>query len=261
MKLPKDISKKKRIGITLILVFLVILLVLGGGLFWWQKGTYLPNEKAISTINSSIIIDNQPQYIQLTNSKFSSYPQTGIIFYPGARIDPSAYETLLSKLPETSNTKVFIAKFPLNLAILGLNSADEIIKDNTDISSWYIAGHSLGGAMISEYLKGTKYESKILGVIYMGAYPNDNYLLDKKYKILSLYGSEDKLATPEKINDSKTKLPSSSLFIQLPSNHSQFGDYGHQEGDGNQIQDTDSIHVRIIEIIREFIGQPISFLS
>ncbi|MEI6887276.1 MAG: alpha/beta hydrolase [bacterium] len=261
MKLPKNISKKKILGISLVVVFLVVLLVLGGGLFWWQSGTYLPSSNSLSTISSTISIQDKGSYIQLSNPLKTDTDKVGIVFYPGARIDPSAYKTLLSKIPETSNSKVFIAKFPLNLAILGVNAGDQIIKDNSDITSWYIAGHSLGGAMISEYLKGTKYESKINGVIYMGAYPNDDYLLNKKYKILSLYGSEDKLTTPEKIDSSKSKLPSSSLFIQLPSNHSQFGDYGHQEGDGNQILDTDSVHTRIIEIIREFIGQPKSFLS
>jgi hypothetical protein len=51
-------------------------------------------------------------------------------------------------------------------------------------------------------------------------------------KILSISGSRDGLATPDKIEASKALLPAGAQFVQIQGgDHAQFGAYGPQPGD------------------------------
>jgi hypothetical protein len=51
-------------------------------------------------------------------------------------------------------------------------------------------------------------------------------------QVVSISGTNDGLATPAKIEDSKTNLPASTVYVPIQGgNHAQFGYYGEQEGD------------------------------
>jgi hypothetical protein len=50
--------------------------------------------------------------------------------------------------------------------------------------------------------------------------------------VVSISGSKDGLATPDKIEASKKLLPASTKFVVIDGgDHAQFGDYGPQDGD------------------------------
>ena len=58
-----------------------------------------------------------------------------LIFYPGGKVDPYAYEDLCNSLAE-NGIPVIVAKMPMNLAIFGTNSANGIISDYPDVDHW-----------------------------------------------------------------------------------------------------------------------------
>ena len=73
-------------------------------------------------------------------------PTAGLIFYPGGKVENTAYAPLLHDLAEDGILCVLV-KMPCNLAVLGMNAADGIPECFPEVTDWYIGGHSLGGAM------------------------------------------------------------------------------------------------------------------
>jgi alpha/beta superfamily hydrolase len=120
---------------------------------------------------------------------------------------------------------------PFNLAIFDVNKADQVIAQHKEISTWVIAGHSLGGVFASDYA--LNHQNKIKGVIYLGAYPDEN-ASNATFKALSLRGSLDNLTTSQDIYQNLNKFPANTTFVTIPGgNHYNFGDYGVQAGDNN----------------------------
>lgn len=147
--------------------------------------------------------------------------EKGIIFYPGAKVEETAYLPLLEILRQNGVTCVLV-KMPFHLALLNSDAADTVIARLPEIKQWYIAGHSLGGAMASGYA--SKHQDKIAGLILLGAYIYGDIPTDKA---VIIYGSEDLVLNKAKISDT------AHVFLIEGGNHAQFGNYGKQKGDGD----------------------------
>ena len=87
-----------------------------------------------------------------------------LIFYPGAKVEAAAYAPLLRKLAE-NGVDCFLVEMPLGLAIFGVNKADRLLK-RYDYDRWYLAGHSLGGAMAAQYA--AKHADALSGLFLLG---------------------------------------------------------------------------------------------
>ena len=72
-------------------------------------------------------------------------PLAGFIFYPGGKVEHTAYAPLLRACAEQGMLCVLI-RMPCNLAVFNVNGADGIREQVPDIEHWYIGGHSLRGA-------------------------------------------------------------------------------------------------------------------
>lgn len=90
-------------------------------------------------------------------------PTAGFIFYPGGKVENTAYAPLLHNLAEQGLICI-LTKMPCNLAVLNINAADGIQEEFPEIDSWYIGGHSLGGSMAASYVANhiDEYEGLIL---------------------------------------------------------------------------------------------------
>ena len=75
--------------------------------------------------------------------------EDAIIFYPGAKVEYTAYLPLCVKLAE-QGVDCFLVEMPIHLAIFGMNKAGKIM-DAYEYENWYLSGHSLGGAMAAAY--------------------------------------------------------------------------------------------------------------
>ncbi len=151
------------------------------------------------------------------------YPNTeqassGLIFYPGGKVEAKAYAPLLSGLAQKGITCVLV-DMPFNLAVFDINAASKIPDHFDTIDTWYLSGHSLGGAMASSFAE--NHVDMVAGLILLGAYP----INDASLPTFAIYGSEDDGLDMERM------IVSEQLEIS-GGNHAYFGNYGEQKGDG-----------------------------
>lgn len=153
----------------------------------------------------------------------------GLIFYPGGKVEYTAYIPLMMACADRGVLCV-LAKMPFNLAVLDMNAADGMQDRYPDIREWYIGGHSLGGSMAASYL--AKHTGEYKGLILLGSYSTAD-LSATELEVLSIYGSEDKVMNRKKYDENKAHLPRGFTEIVIDGGcHAYFGMYGEQDGDG-----------------------------
>ncbi|MBE6062653.1 MAG: alpha/beta hydrolase [Clostridium butyricum] len=190
--------------------------------------SYNANQTALEYLKSTDKVEvEDSKYIVFTPKE--NIKETGFIFYPGGLVEAESYAPIMNKIAQ-QGYQVIIVPMPINLAVLNSDKAKNVIKEYPNINNWIIGGHSLGGVMACKYA--AKHDN-IKGIVLYASYPEDDQLKNTDVKVLSLWGSEDKIASIDKILDGKNKLNSSAEFIEIEGgNHGHFGDYGEQKGDG-----------------------------
>lgn len=218
-------KKKTFKNLGFILLGLIIIAIIFIASFFTTS--YGPSTQAMANLEDSTLVD-------VTVDNFISFaPEntaatTGLIIYPGAKVEPEAYAPLANKIAQ-AGYEVIITPMPLNFAIFDSNAADEVISKFPNIKNWVISGHSLGGVMAAKY---ASENSNIKGVIFYASYPQGDELKDSNIEVTSIYGSLDGVANLDKIIGSKDLLPTSTTFVEIiGGNHAQFGSYGDQSGD------------------------------
>ncbi len=160
----------------------------------------------------------------------SSNYTTGFIIYPGGRVDPRSYAPIAHEIA-TEGYLVIIVPMPLNLAVLGVNTATGVIDSYPDVQKWVVGGHSLGGTMAAQFAYGKV--SKVRGLALWAAYPaSGTDLSNQNIAVTTIHGSNDGLVTKTQIDTSLRLLPPEAVRIEITGgNHAQFGWYGSQPGD------------------------------
>ncbi|SFL73347.1 Alpha/beta hydrolase family protein [Paenibacillus sp. 1_12] len=157
--------------------------------------------------------------------------QTDVVLYPGALVRPESYAPLAQLLAH-EGFRTWIVKMPLNLAVLGVNRAAEIMEASPE-RAFVIGGHSLGGVMAARYA--VKHAKQLKGVFFLASYPDEaGSLRQAGLPVLSLFGSEDGVLNQTALEQAKAYLPEQTRYVEIAGgNHAQFGSYGPQKGDGN----------------------------
>lgn len=209
-----------------ILISLVVLLVLASAGFyaWTRIATYSAFPEA--TARAGQAVTDRGWYVFEPVGE----PRAGLVFYPGGLVEPAAYAPLMQQLSD-SGVLAVIVPMPLDLAVFGIGRAQDVIAAYGGVDTWVIGGHSLGGAMAAEYVKGDPGE--IDGVVFLASYPAESTdLSGLPVSVLSLYGTEDGV-TGDVFEESLPRLPdATTLGVIEGGNHAQFGHYGPQDGDG-----------------------------
>ncbi|GAA1789026.1 alpha/beta hydrolase [Agromyces lapidis] len=181
----------------------------------------------------------------------------GLVFIPGAKVDPYAYLYKLSGVAEASGLTVVITKPTLNLAFFDQRPLSTFTALAPGVDDWYVGGHSLGGVracqIAADGAGGTSGEP-VAGLVLFGSYcAND--LSGSGLAVLSISGEHDGLSTPEKIAEAAHLLPSDAESVVLEgANHADFGDYGVQPGDGVSTRDDAEVRQEIAEAVARFVG-------
>ena len=250
----EDIDKKKQIQKEkndkklkkAITAFLVVVLLFISGFFIWLSNGYKLEEGLQSYLesDSNVQVTIKDKNIYFTPSNMTA--ETGFIFYPGERIDASAYAKLCKKIA-SSGYEVIVADMPFNYAAFGENKATKIMDENPNIKNWVIGGDSLGGTIASKYAEKNK---NVDGIVLISSYPKDN-LKDLGIKVLSISGSKDDVINYEELINSKNILPEDTKYVEIEgANHSQFGSYGLYNGDGEAlITEDEQIDITVNNIV------------
>ena len=232
---------KKRLKIILV-IFLLLPVILGGGFLVYASDYYRADETANAILKSG--------QAQVRDDMIILRPEvasgSALIFYPGAKVEYTAYIPILEKLRQNGIASVLM-KMPFNMAIFSVNAADKAFDELSGIDHWFIGGHSMGGAMASSYAAG--HQEKVKGLVLLGAYiygdvpPQD---------ALTVYGTLN--ADLEKHIDY-----TDNVVIIQGGNHAQFGNYGEQKGDPKALisrEEQQDIAVQaILSFIREKTGE------
>lgn len=157
------------------------------------------------------------------------HPTAGIIFYPGGKVEYTAYAPLMRECTRKSILCALV-QMPGNLAVLDSNAADGLQERYPEITSWYMAGHSLGGSMAASYIADNADDFD--GLILLAAYSTKD-ISDTSLKVLSIYGSEDGVLNRDSYEENRSNLPADTTELVIEGGcHAQFGSYGAQDGDG-----------------------------
>lgn len=209
-------------------VLITITIVFSGFVIWAETPT-TPMPEAYDALKSDLAV-NVSTKDWIVFQPVISNKNIGFIIYPGGRVDYRSYAPMAHRIA-AEGYLVVIVRMPLNLAVLGANKANDVIKSYSQIRSWVIGGHSLGGTMAAQFA----YEnpSKIKGLVLWAAYPaSGTNLSEYNLLVTTIHGTNDGLVSSIQIENSLKQLPTSTTRIEINGgNHAQFGWYGDQGGD------------------------------
>ena len=212
---------------TKIIVVILVAVIAAHGVATWVYA----NDYYLSVdIDKYIMSSNGVTVSQIDEGYFFDGPgeNKALIFYPGAKVEETAYAPMMKSLAE-QGVDCFLIKMPMKLAILGANKADDI-RANYDYDNYYLAGHSLGGAMAANYA--SEHLNDYAGLFLLAAYPTKD-LTTARFPIVFLYGDNDKVLNREKLKTGFTLVPADYKKVEIAGgNHAQFGSYGTQDGEG-----------------------------
>ena len=221
------ISLKRRFKI-IIGILLVVTIVLVGFVVWAETppAPMLETYDALEPDSEVIVSTSDWLVFQPAISNKS----IGFIIYPGGRVDFRSYAPMAHRIA-AEGYFVVIVRMPLNLAVFGVNIASDVIKSYSQISSWVIGGHSLGGTMAAQFAN--ENPSEVKGLVLWAAYPaSGTDLSEGNLLVTTIHGTNDGLVSDAQIEDSLNLLPESATRIEIVGgNHAQFGWYGDQGGD------------------------------
>jgi pimeloyl-ACP methyl ester carboxylesterase len=167
-------------------------------------------------------------------------------------VEPTAYAPILHQIAE-KGVLVIVTPMPLNLAIINTGAANAVIDAYPEISTWILAGHSLGGASAAIFAENNP--ERIDAIALWDSYPPDSSdLSDHTISVISIFGTTNNLPNTENFNDKKHLLPADTIFVGIEgASHAQFGDYGPQRSDVVPSLSLAEQHEQVAEIMLDFI--------
>ncbi|MCR4999983.1 MAG: alpha/beta hydrolase [Lachnospiraceae bacterium] len=221
------------------IAFALVFLCIAGGVAFkaYTSNFYREDEKLTAEFASEVgdlvhaYSDDYGMVFIPTNHNY----QAIIVFYPGGKVEFSAYSGLMYELASRGYL-CLLPRMPENLAFLEVNAVEGIKArypeeaEETEALDWYLAGHSLGGVAASSYLG--DHMDEYAGLIMCASYTTTD-LSNSNLRMLSTYGSLDGVLNMDKYEDSKALWPQDATEKVIQGgNHSYFGCYGVQRSDG-----------------------------
>jgi pimeloyl-ACP methyl ester carboxylesterase len=216
-----------------------------GGFVLWAKNTRTPMPEALAALESDpAVVITADRWLVFRPAHQET--ETGLVVYPGARVDPRSYAPAAREIAAHGYV-VVVVPMPLNLAVFAPNAASDVIDSFPEISIWAVGGHSLGGAMAARYAH--SHPSLVHALVLWAAYPDGSSdLSESRLAVTSIYGTLDGLASVDEIEASRPLLPPTTTWVALQGgNHAQFGWYGPQSGDNPAIITREQQQQQVVE--------------
>lgn len=218
---------------------LLLLAILAGAFFWYVSDYYRAEDVALEVLAQNDGIVTQDNLTILSPSYQSD---TAVIFYPGAKVEAEAYLPLLDQIRQIGITCILV-DMPFHMAIFDSDAAEDVMTQFPEIEHWYLAGHSMGGAMASKFA--AEHPDEVDGLILMGAY------------IYGDYPDEDTLTIYGSLNQSvEDHIDYTENIVEIEGgNHAQFGNYGLQKGDPMAEISAEEQQKQTVEAIEAFLAE------
>ena len=236
---------RKTKTILIILVSILLLTTVVGCIY--VSDYYRANQTALSMLGSDEnvtvrVTDDQVVFIP-------DEPTVGFIFYPGGKVEHTAYSPLLRSLAEQGILCILV-EMPFRLAVLDMNAAEGIPNQYPEITDWYIGGHSLGGSMAAGHAE--DHSDIYEGLVLLASYSTAD-ISELGMDVISVYGTEDQVLNLEKYEEYYGNLPESTEEIVIDGGcHAYFGSYGPQKGDGTPSITAEEQTRKTVNLLVEF---------
>jgi pimeloyl-ACP methyl ester carboxylesterase len=235
------------------LSIVLVLAIAATGFLVWANTPLAPMPEALKAQQSN-------SQVQVTEEGWIVFQpagaqvDTGLILYPGGRVDPRAYAPVARAIAEQGYL-VVIVPMPLNLAVFGSDRAQDVIAAYPQIQHWAVGGHSLGGAMAAHFVY--QHPGVIQGLALWAAYPaSGDDLSGQSLKVVSMIGSQDGLGTAKGVDGTRSLLPQNTRFVVIDGgNHAQFGSYGDQPGDNPATISRADQQAQVVAATLELLGR------
>lgn len=207
-------------------VVLAMVLVLGvAGFAWYVSDYYHADAQAVSQATAQVPVTETSDGIAVGNPD-AAY---GLVLYPGAKVEPAAYEPLAAALA-AQGVYCVIAKMPFNLAFFDGNAADGLMAAAPQVRTWWIGGHSLGGVAAAQYAAG--HTDRLAGIVLLASYATAD-LSQSGLAALTVYGENDGVLNRRALAQNAGNLPAGAQTVVIAGGtHAGFAAYGPQAGDG-----------------------------
>lgn len=235
MKTSNKVSKTK---IIKCISLALLLIIIGSAIAF--KIYSLNYYKADTTTISEIEAQGKAAVLDYDDDTLLFIPQdkglvkAGIVFYPGGKVEYTAYSGLMYELAGRGFVCI-LTRMPENLAFLDIGAASGYGDVISEVSTWYMAGHSLGGVAAGIYISEQVQSGNDMpydGIILLASYITKD-LSETDLRLLSIYGSNDSVIKMENYENGKSNWPSDAAEYVIDGGiHSYFGCYGIQAGDG-----------------------------
>lgn len=235
-----------------VVIGIVVLLAVLVALCAWYVSDYHHAVDVDSALASSDAVQVQP--VQQGWLFDGPGKQDALVFYPGAKVEASAYAPLMNDLAQRG-IDCFLVEMPFNLAFLDMNAASSILDVPAygSYERWFLAGHSLGGAMAANYA--ADHPKQLSGLVLLAAYPTKS-LQTAGFPVLSIYGSNDGVVNRSRIEEGRSLMP--PIYEELViegGNHAQFGSYGAQDGDGEALISSGEQRAQTADAIADLVAR------
>ncbi|HEY5978840.1 MAG TPA: alpha/beta hydrolase [Microlunatus sp.] len=257
---PAQQRRRARVRLALGLPALILCAALTIGMAWARPFPAAHVAVAAMRSGDDIQVSDRLTWFEMSkiarNAKGEPVrPTVGLVFLPGARVDPRAYANVLRPVAEAGYL-VAVVKPPFNLALPNSTQPDSVIENHPEIRYWAVGGHSLGGVAASAYAD----DHPMTGLLLYASYPASE-LARNDLITTSVSGSADGLASPGDIAEAKPKLPEATRYVVIEGGiHAFFGDYGDQPGDGTPSISREDAQAQIqqatIELLASLVPKP-----
>jgi hypothetical protein len=236
----------------LLLLLMLPFLAVAAFVVWASTGPGPMPEALVALQSDDVVrVETEPW---LTFQPVDMEPTTGLILYPGGRVDPRAYAPTARAIAE-GGYLVVIAPMPLDFAFLAPDEAANVMAEFPEIEQWAVGGHSLGGAMTARFVH--QNPGAVAGLVLWASYPaSSDTLSGHDLAVASIYGTRDGLATGKEISASRPLLPPHTQWTAIEGgNHAQFGWYGPQSSDNEATISRDEQQTLIVAATLELLRQ------
>lgn len=228
-------ASRKRLIWRVVLTVLITVAVLSPVVLWWgmnasgvPEGTLVSSE-TVEIVRAQDTIDFRPRP--------DSAARAGLMFFPGALVDPEAYAPMARRVAEAGH-RVVIVRLPFRMAPTPgyQEMVFQTVRQTMAASprAWAVGGHSRGGLLATQFA--AAHRGGFAGLALVATtHPRELNLsgIPAHVPVSKILGTRDGVATPDDVRRFAGNLPPHTVFVEVAGgNHRQFGHYRYQLMDG-----------------------------
>jgi pimeloyl-ACP methyl ester carboxylesterase len=217
---------------------------------FWNAQAHGVDSALLRSTDATAVSDSGP-FLRLTPRSVRS--RAGLVFLPGATIEPKAYAPLLRAIAD-SGYPVVLVQLPWRLAPTASSQAVVWSRILNTLAAapgrrWILAGHSRGAALSARFAG--EHPDALAGLVLIGTtHPKRISLATLRIPVTKVYGTRDCVADSAAVLANSGLLPSGTRWVRLEgANHRQFGWYGAQLGDCSATITREAQQARTLEAL------------